>query len=87
VLASTDGTLLLGEPITLRYILASIVVLGGIALVVATPGKEGLVTDRAPTIVRARDGTIIEASEWKIAGSNRGGAQESKRPRDVEQVL
>jgi quinol monooxygenase YgiN len=26
---------------------------------------EGLVTDRAPTIVRARDGTIIEVSEWK----------------------
>jgi quinol monooxygenase YgiN len=27
--------------------------------------KEGLVTDRAPTIMRARDGTIIEVSEWK----------------------
>jgi quinol monooxygenase YgiN len=27
--------------------------------------KEGLVTDRAPVIMRARDGTIIEVSEWK----------------------
>jgi quinol monooxygenase YgiN len=26
---------------------------------------EGLVSDRAPTIMRARDGTIIEVSEWK----------------------
>ncbi|HST29470.1 MAG TPA: antibiotic biosynthesis monooxygenase family protein [Chthoniobacterales bacterium] len=27
--------------------------------------KENLVTDRAPTIMRARDNTIIEVSEWK----------------------
>ena len=27
--------------------------------------KEGLATDRVPTIMRARDGTIIEVSEWK----------------------
>jgi quinol monooxygenase YgiN len=27
--------------------------------------KEGLVTDRAPTIMRAGHGTIIEVSEWK----------------------
>src|SRR6266567_1657284 len=27
--------------------------------------KEGLVTDRTPIIMRARDGTIIEVSEWK----------------------
>lgn len=26
---------------------------------------EGLVTDRIPTIMRARDGTIIEVSEWR----------------------
>ncbi len=26
---------------------------------------EGLVTDRVPTIMRGRDGTIIEVSEWK----------------------
>ena len=26
---------------------------------------EGLVTDRAPIMMRARDGTIIEVSEWK----------------------
>lgn len=27
--------------------------------------KEGLVTERAPAIMRARDGTIVEVSEWK----------------------
>jgi drug/metabolite transporter (DMT)-like permease len=37
VLAATGGILLLGEPITLRYTLASVAVLGGIAVVVATP--------------------------------------------------
>ena len=37
VLAATGGILLLGEPITLRYGLASVAVLGGITLVVATP--------------------------------------------------
>jgi drug/metabolite transporter (DMT)-like permease len=34
VLAATGGILLLGEPITLRYLIASITVLGGIFLVV-----------------------------------------------------
>ena len=37
VLAATGGILLLGEPITMRYMLAFVAVLGGIALVVATP--------------------------------------------------
>ena len=32
---------------------------------IPTLRKEKLVTDRAPTIARARDGTIIEVSEWK----------------------
>jgi quinol monooxygenase YgiN len=32
---------------------------------VPTLRKEGLVTDRAPTMMRSRDGTIIEVSEWK----------------------
>ncbi len=32
---------------------------------VPTLRKEGLVSDRVPTIVRSRDGTIIEVSEWK----------------------
>jgi quinol monooxygenase YgiN len=32
---------------------------------VPTLRKEGLVTDRAPVIMRAGDGTIIEVSEWK----------------------
>jgi len=27
--------------------------------------QEKLVTDRVPVIVRARDGTIVEVSEWK----------------------
>jgi quinol monooxygenase YgiN len=32
---------------------------------VPTLRKEGLVTDRKPVIMRAKDGTIIEVSEWK----------------------
>jgi len=32
---------------------------------VPTLRKEGLVTNRKPVIMRARDGTIIEVSEWK----------------------
>ena len=32
---------------------------------VPTLRNEGLVTDRTPTIMRARDGRIIEISEWK----------------------
>ena len=33
---------------------------------VPTLRKENLVTDGAPTIMRSRDGTIIEVSEWKL---------------------
>jgi len=32
---------------------------------VPTLRKENLVTDRVPTIMRSRDGTIIEIPEWK----------------------
>ena len=32
---------------------------------VPTLRKGGLVSDRVPTIMRSRDGTIIEVSEWK----------------------
>ena len=32
---------------------------------VPTLRKEGLITDRVPIIMRAKDGTIIEVSEWK----------------------
>jgi len=32
---------------------------------VPTLRKEGLVSDRVPTIMRSRDGAIIEVSEWK----------------------
>jgi quinol monooxygenase YgiN len=32
---------------------------------VPTLRKEGLVTDRVPAVMRAKDGTIIEVSEWK----------------------
>ena len=32
---------------------------------VPTLRKEGLVTNRRPVIMRAKDGTIIEVSEWK----------------------
>jgi quinol monooxygenase YgiN len=34
---------------------------------VPTLRQEGLVTDRTPAIMRAKDGTIIEVSEWKSA--------------------
>src|SRR5439155_20221330 len=40
VLAATGGILLLSELVTLRYMLASIAVLGGIALVVVTPHSQ-----------------------------------------------
>jgi drug/metabolite transporter (DMT)-like permease len=40
VLAATGGILVLREPITMRYMLASVAVLGGIALVVATPHSQ-----------------------------------------------
>jgi drug/metabolite transporter (DMT)-like permease len=40
VLTATGGILLLGEPITLRYVLASVAVLGGIALVVVAPRSQ-----------------------------------------------
>jgi drug/metabolite transporter (DMT)-like permease len=39
VLAATGGILLLGEPLTLRYLLASAAILGGIALVVLEKGR------------------------------------------------
>jgi len=39
VLAAAGGILLLGEPLTLRFLSASIAVLGGIALVVMTPSQ------------------------------------------------
>lgn len=40
VLAATGGVLLLGEPVTLRYMLASVAVLGGIFLVVIEKQRE-----------------------------------------------
>ncbi|HEX4653930.1 MAG TPA: DMT family transporter [Candidatus Udaeobacter sp.] len=47
VLAATGGILLLGEPITLRYVLASVAVLGGIALVVVTLHSQNQTASRA----------------------------------------
>ena len=41
VLAAAGGILLLGEPLTLRYLLASVAVLGGIALVVLEKNRAG----------------------------------------------
>jgi len=32
---------------------------------VPTLRKEGVVADRVPTVMRSRDGTLIEVSEWK----------------------
>jgi drug/metabolite transporter (DMT)-like permease len=46
VLAATGGILLLSEPITLRYVLASVAVLGGITLVVATPHSQKNLCER-----------------------------------------
>ncbi|MGB9475623.1 MAG: DMT family transporter [Candidatus Udaeobacter sp.] len=46
ILAATGGILLLGEPITPRYLLASVAVLGGIALVVAIPHSKLNLTER-----------------------------------------
>jgi drug/metabolite transporter (DMT)-like permease len=40
VLAATGGILLLGEPITLRYMLASVAVMGGIGIVGASPHSQ-----------------------------------------------
>ncbi|MDB6147155.1 MAG: hypothetical protein JWO45_819 [Spartobacteria bacterium] len=40
VLAAAGGIILLGEPLTLRYLFASIAVLGGIALVVMNPFQQ-----------------------------------------------
>jgi hypothetical protein len=48
--------------------------------------NEGLVTDRAPTIVRARDGAIIEVSEWESREAIGRSAQQFERPRDVKQI-
>jgi drug/metabolite transporter (DMT)-like permease len=42
VLAAAGGILLLGEPLTLRFLLASITILGGIALVVIIPRQSRL---------------------------------------------
>jgi drug/metabolite transporter (DMT)-like permease len=41
VLAAAGGIILLGEPLTLRFLFASMAVLGGIALVVMTPPRKG----------------------------------------------
>ena len=45
---------------------------------VPTLRQEGLVTDRAPVMMRAKDGTIIEVSEWK---SHEAIEQAHKNPR------
>jgi drug/metabolite transporter (DMT)-like permease len=52
VLAATGGILLLGEPITLRYIIASIAVLGGIFLVVIERQRGPSRTDRTQSLAK-----------------------------------
>ena len=54
---------------------------------VPTLRKEGLVTDREPIIMRARDGTIIEVSEWKSQEAIDAAHKNPERPRDVGEVL
>ena len=48
---------------------------------VPTLRQEGLVTDRAPIIMRASDGSIVEVSEWKseeaIAAAHKNGRLQS----------
>ena len=48
VLAAAGGILLLGEPVTLRFLIASMAVLGGIALVVLTPRRSRAVVVLGP---------------------------------------
>ena len=45
---------------------------------VPTLAKEGLVADRRPVIMRARDGTVIEVSEWKSAEAIEAAHQNEK---------
>jgi drug/metabolite transporter (DMT)-like permease len=52
VLAATGGILLLGEPITLRYIIASIAVLGGIFLVVIERQRAPSRTDSTQSLAK-----------------------------------
>ena len=52
VLAATGGILLLGEPITFRYLVASIAVLGGIALVVIEKNHSGKANDTISSAAR-----------------------------------
>ena len=52
VLAATGGILLLGEPITFRYLVTSIAVLGGIALVVIEKNHSGKANDTISSAAR-----------------------------------
>ena len=52
VLAATGGIVLLGEPITFRYVIASIAVLGGIALVVIEKNHSGKANDTISSAAR-----------------------------------
>jgi drug/metabolite transporter (DMT)-like permease len=52
VLATTGGILLLGEPITFRYLVASIAVLGGIGLVVIEKNHPGKANDTISSAAR-----------------------------------
>ena len=46
---------------------------------VPTLRKEELVTDRAPILMRTRDGTIVEVSEWKSREAIEAAPQKSER--------
>ena len=54
---------------------------------VPTLHKENLVTARTPVIMHARDGTIIEVSEWKSQEAIDAAHKKSKCARDVGQIL
>jgi quinol monooxygenase YgiN len=48
---------------------------------VPTLRQEGLVSDRVPVIMRAKDGTIVEVSEWK---SHEAIEEAHRNPRVLE---
>jgi drug/metabolite transporter (DMT)-like permease len=65
VLAAAGGILLLGEPITLRYVFASVAVLGGIALVIWERTHAKLTVKRDRVVIadqRSANGTYVNGA-------------------------
>ena len=91
VIAAVGGVLLLGEPISLRMILASVAILGGIALVIVKKhhadgtqeiARPGAVSRRGQKmlVVRQREGIDFFAdSHWRIGNSTGSNGSEVSR--------